>query len=300
MKNYNFEYRYIAQTNDELKKELTDKYHVNEFDIEDVFTETQLSKVERRPEYMYVALQFPEYAEDNRQFLAKEIHCFITDGSLLIIDKHNFKHIQQFDDWQATNQPTNLNSFQLFYEMFDFCINKSYRVIRKFNVEINQIEVDIFNFNSRPKDLLKDIMITKRNLVNFASIIQPLQAVVEEIQQKHIKAFENGDGLEAIDDSLDKIKKMVNNLKNFKEQVDTLSQTNENIIIRNTNDVIKILTIFNLFFLVPTTITSFFGMNIYFGWKIEDSGLGPLIGICLSILFLLAGTIWLIRKKKLI
>lgn len=54
---------------------------------------------------------------------------------------------------------------------------------------------------------------------------------------------------EAIDDSLDKIKKLINRLENFRETMKLLTETNEMLIARNTNDNIRRLTFINILLL---------------------------------------------------
>jgi magnesium transporter len=302
MAEYNFEYRYISFLDEEFRKELEEKYNIEELDIEDVFTDTQLSKIERRPNYMYVALQFPEFDKNQRHFTPKEVHCFVSKKYVLLINKNGYKHLEQFNQYRNSVFNYEPDSINMFYEMLDYCVKKTYRVVQKFKIEISQIENNIFSFENNFRDLLKEILIVKRNLIYFISIIYPLQTVIEEIQSKHIAFWDKEEGVEELDDSLDKIKKIVNNLKNFKEQMALLTETNESLTARNTNQVIKILTITNLIFLVPTIITSFFGMNVYFGWNEESQNLQdflPLAGILVLISTTTLGTIFVLKKARL-
>jgi magnesium transporter len=295
-----FEYRYIKKVDTYLKEELARKYGIQELDIDDVVTDTQLSKLEKRPDYLYVALQFPEYIKTNRHFVPKEIHCFVSNKFILIIDKHDFKHVQQFHNLKDSLLDYEPDSFNVFYELLDFCVKKEYRVLGKFKKEIDQLESDIFDFYDGSRDLLKEILIVKRNLINFTSIIFPLKEVINEIQTKHIAAFDKKEGIEELDDSLDKIKKILNNLANFKEQMTLLTETNESLIARNTNQSIRALTVINFIFIIPTVITSFFGMNVYFGWNEGQYNLFPLISIIIFIAIFTLIIFFIIKKKKFI
>jgi len=295
-----YEYEFISGLSENLKESLEKKYNLDELDIDDVFTDTQLSKLERRKEYLYIAMHFPEFDIQKRKFATKEIHCFVKKNSILIIDKHNYKHALLFNEKRDSYLKENSDGFDVFYEMLDFCVTQTYKVISKFKTEINKLENDIFRFqdNDSVKDLLQELLITKGNIINFISIIYPLQTVIEEIQHKHIRLIDNHEGVEELDDSLDKIKKIVNNLNNFKDQLKLLTETNESLIARNTNQTIKTLTIVNLLFLVPTIITSFFGMNVHFGWNTE-SGLLPIILILSAIILSTIIAFIVIKKKRL-
>jgi len=296
----NFEYKFFELLDESLKETLTNQYSVDELDVEDVYTNTQLSKVEQHSNYMYVALQFPEYNQSSRHFLTKEVHCFVSEKYLLVIDKHKFKHVGQFQEVVEAVMVEEEKSFYVFYEMVDFIITKIFRVMSKFRDEITDMENRLFSDRGShlvKKDLITDLEKVKRNLIDFVSIISPLESTIVELQTKHNKFVDN-EGVEWLDDSLDKIKKMLNNLINFRQQVDMIIETNEALIARNTNDTIKILTAVNLAVVMPTMITSFFGMNVYFGLDVNNPTFIPLIIIILTAIVSVVGIFVYFKKKK--
>lgn len=72
--------------------------------------------------------------------------------------------------------------------------------------------------------------------------------MLEDILRKNITLIDEV-SREAIDDSLDKIKKLINRLENFRETMKLLTETNEMLIARNTNDNIRRLTFINILLL---------------------------------------------------
>jgi Mg2+ and Co2+ transporter CorA len=72
--------------------------------------------------------------------------------------------------------------------------------------------------------------------------------LLEDILRKNITLIDEV-SREAIDDSLDKIKKLINRLENFRETMKLLTETNEMLIARNTNDNIRRLTFINILLL---------------------------------------------------
>jgi Mg2+ and Co2+ transporter CorA len=289
-------YVYIDGLDDTLRNTLETTYHIQSLDIEDIFTDTQLSKIEQRPNYLYIALQFPEFDKSKGQFLNKEVHCIISQEVLLVINKHEFKGLTQFNNLKNVVLQDNPGSFNIFYEMLDFIVTRTYKTISKFKQEITQIERDIFDFEDS-KDLVKDILIIKRNIINFASIIVPLDVLIRDLQSKRGTLI-TSEGIEKLDDSLDKIKKMLNNLNNFKEQMALLTESNEALIARSTNETIQALTIVNIIVLIPTVIASFFGMNIFFGWDPVQMNYWPLIVIITTMIGLTIATFIYFKKQR--
>lgn len=105
-------------------------------------------------------------------------------------------------------------------------------------------------------------------------------------------------GEEDLDDSLDKLKKLSNTLGNFHDTMSLLTETNELLIARSTNKTIKVLTVVNLFLLVPSVIVGFFGMNVYFGWSTDQESFSPVILILFSVVVLMIVGYLFFKKRR--
>jgi magnesium transporter len=278
-----------------VRQSLEQDFQIEELDIEDVFTNTQLSKIERRKNYLYVALQFPEYDKANQTFISKEVHTFLSHNFLLVVDKNEFKYCERFKNLLHRLVEDPEDHFEVFYEMVDFIITNIFRVIGKFREDIVNIEKDLFSFE-KSQDNLKEILIVKKNLINFMSTLTPLESALTDLQSRKISLIDE-EGKEMLDDSLDKIKKMLNNLRNFKEQLTLLTETNESLISRSTNQTLQVLTSISLIAVVPTFLASFFGMNVYFGWEVNQESWWPLIGI-ITIIALITLLLWHWFRQK--
>lgn len=281
----------INDLNFDLRQQLTNNYKFNSLDVEDVFTNTQLPKFELRETYIYIFLHFPEFDQQDKVYYNKELHCFLNSDQLLVINKNKMKNLKNF---LSTKDLQNLDTpFRIFYEMLDYLVTLSFKDIIKFKQEIFSIEREIFKFENT-QDNLKEILVLKRNLVYFTSTIHSLQIVIEDIQNKYGKTI-GTEGLEKLDDSLDKIKKIFSSLNNYREHLKLLTETNETLINRYTNDILKILTSFSILSLIPSTIAAFFGMNVYFGWN--NDSLWPLVGITLLTIMVTSFCYFFFRRK---
>jgi magnesium transporter len=181
--------------------------------------------------------------------------------------------------------------------MFDFILTKIFRVLGKFRNEIYEIEELLFD--DKEDDLLQEILTIRKNLTNFSSIIYPLEQFIIDLQTKYTKFIDNK-GVEKLDDSLDKVKKMLNNLVNSKDQIILLHEINETLLARSTNKTIKAMTALNIIIFVPSLITGFFGMNAFFGWFPEATNYTPLAIIIGLITMSTLGTYAYFRAKRLL
>jgi magnesium transporter len=290
-----FKYIYSVGLDEAYFEELVNDFEINHLDIEDVLTDTQLAKVEVRRDYMYVALQFPRFDKAKRLFLEKEIHVFIGKDFLIVINKHECGTTERFQQILQATSDEFQNPLQVFYEMLDFLVTATFRAIPLFKIEIATVEKNIFS-STNNVDMIQDIQILKRNLINYNSTIIPLSILIQDMQTRYNTRL-TPEGIEKLDDSLDKIKKILSSTQNFKEQMNMIADTNETLINRSTNQIIKRLTSISMLILVPNIITSFFGMNVFFGWQPEYDT-WPVLAICLSILASTLVVFLVLWKKK--
>jgi len=82
-----FEYYEYQGKDQELRDILESQFSVQEEDIEDIFSSTQLSKFEERKGYLYFALQFPSYHTEYQYIQIKQIHCIVNPKYLFVIDE---------------------------------------------------------------------------------------------------------------------------------------------------------------------------------------------------------------------
>lgn len=287
---------YFDNLTPEVRRLLLETYKIDDLDVEDVFTDTQLSKIEHRGNYLYVSLQFPQFNKQERQFEVKEVHCFVGHNFFIAINKNNFKDLNQFISYQDELAANYKTTFGLFYEMVDIFVTSLFRAIGKFKTEISTLEKNIFNFALKD-DLVTEILILKRNIINFESCVNPLLEAVYELETKY-KALIGDEGAERLDDTLDKLKKLQNNVLNFREQMTLLSESNDAQISRSTNQILKALTSISLIAVAPTFLAAFFGMNLYFGWPAESTSYYPLVFVVCTMFVSVVFMIWYFKKRN--
>ncbi len=272
-----------------MREKLTHEFHIESDDVEDIYSPTQLSKYEIRKKYSYFALQLAD-AEMTDRIATKQIHCLVSSHYLFVIDEEDFTGIKDFD--RIRNRLVthdNHNSFDLFYELLDISVTRMFTILQALHVRVKNIEGSIFSTSHLEDDHISQIQDVKKNIINFKSLLSPLSDMLEELTLKHTDLIDET-GKEAIDDSLDKIKKLVNRLDNFRDIMKLLTETNEMIMARSTNQTVRRLTLFNVLLLVPSLTAAFFGMNVHFGWfSVLSDQIWPLVTIIGMMILLTVG-----------
>lgn len=193
----------------------------------------------------------------------------------------------------------NYSSSALFYELLDISVIRMFRLLTVIQNRVRALEATIFS-ESTGNDQISEIQDIKKNIINFKFILMPLEDMFDELTLKHSELID-GTGKEAIDDSLDKIKKLVNRLDNFRETMKLLTETNEMLMARSTNQNVRRLTLFNVLLLCPTLVAGFFGMNVHFGWFTalsDNAAMSPLLTIIVAMVFITLATYHFFIWKK--
>ncbi|PKL36669.1 magnesium and cobalt transport protein CorA [Candidatus Peregrinibacteria bacterium HGW-Peregrinibacteria-1] len=238
-------------------------YKFHDLDLEDCLSKNQRPKIDEYEDYLFLILHVP-YRQHNGQIISHEINIFV--GLNFVITLHNdHKYLKKLFDKARKNKEIKEkymargNGYFLYMvinELFENC----FPILDEIGEQINDLEEDVFHF-SNSRDRLKEILMLKKDLINYRRIIIPQRSIIAQLEHKR-KDFLS-DNLEIyFDDIVDKIEKIWNNLENYQELTRSLQETHEAIISHNTNNVIKILTVFSVVMLPLTFVTGFYGMNL--------------------------------------
>ncbi|MDX9971096.1 MAG: magnesium transporter CorA family protein [Candidatus Gracilibacteria bacterium] len=277
---------------------LKKNYKFHKLDIEDCLSKAQRSKIDEYPNYLFSVLNIPIRKNSEKEIEKSQIYFFL--GKNFVITIHdNDKHILNLEKRLKTNKKLKANHMggspsYLLYMIIDGLFESVLPLLDDMQEDLFELEHEIFD-NSSSTDKLKDILALKKDIINFRRIILPERTLVVELDHKSRKY--DGEGLEVyFDDIVDKVEKIWNNLENMNEILVSLFETNESLTSHNTNNTIKMLTIFSVLIMPMTLITGFYGMNVK-GLPLAEHPLSTLV-ISLGFVFLALLMITFFRWKK--
>lgn len=240
------------------------KYKFHRLDLEDCLSEIQRPKIDEYENYLFLVLHFPEKARRRRQIDTSELNIFVGQNFVITLHNGNTVIEKVFEKCKkkrsVREEYMSHGSGYLLYMIIDDLFEAGFPLYDDLEKQLSDLEKDVFT-DDYSKDRLKDILGLKKDIINFRRIIMPQRAIVAQLEHKNKKFLPEKLDI-YFDDIVDKIEKMWNNLENLQELAVSLQETNESIISHNTNNVIKILTLFSVIMLPLTVITGFYGMNI--------------------------------------
>ncbi len=290
----------ITNPNEKDIGKLKRKYNFHELDLEDCLSENQRSKIDEYDDYLFIVLHFPYYDKRRKRIVIEEVDCFIGQDYIITLHDGRLKTMERLLNKckkdkslkkEYMGQGTGYFLYVMIRELFDDC----FPMLDDMDRSLTALERDLFETDTE-KDMVRDILWLKKDVINFRRIISPQRAVIAQLEHKN-KKFLPEDLEVYFDDVVDKIEKIWSNLENLKELTETMQDTNEVLISHQTNRVIKILTVFSVILLPLTLITGFYGMNVelpYAGYVNVDLWIiGAMLGIVLLMLVLFKLKRWL-------
>lgn len=291
----------IANPSQEFIQSLGKKYKFHELDLEDILSEDQRSKIDDYEKYLFLVLHFPVFDKRTGAIKVFQVNIFIGQKFIITLHDEDNKVINDLineckNKVKARREYMSNGTGFLLYEILARVFDNAFKIIDKIEDALTEVEKDVFDSSSEQKDMLKDILLAKKNINTFRRLIGPQRVVLASLEHKTKKL--SGDDLENyFDDIVDDMEKIWNNLEELRELAGFLQDTNESVLTHRTNNTIKVLTVFSVIMLPLTVITGFYGMNVQlpFSHMVETVWY-----ILVGMAFLIVAMMAVFKHKKLI
>ena len=289
----------IAKAGEKELKYLKEQFNFHPLDLKDCLPPLQRPKLIVQENYLFMILQFPFYNRQTREVMPSEIDLFIGPNFIVTHHLGDLPPIEEF--FQTVQKSERLqkkyftnNPAVILYEVLNKLLLYCFPMLNHINLDIDNIERQIFNGQNRK--IVKEILIVKRNIVNFRKTMQPHKNVIRKLISAATQFFSISKLNIYFNYLVENTKEVWDHLENYKDSIDALHNTNESLVNFKTNEIIKTLTIFSVIVFPLTLLAAIFGMNaINMPLVNLEYGFWNIIGIMLvgSILML-----WIFKKKK--
>jgi magnesium transporter len=263
----------LAPTTEEAQQ-LASRFGWHPLDVEDVLSRRQRPKVDvyagdetGRGGYLFTVLHFPVYDATVGRLNAGELDVFIGPDYIVTLPAVElrpvsllFRRAAESDEFR--DQLLTRGSGRLLYEVLDDLYDYCFPILDKIGFKLEQIDESIGE-DEGARGLVTDIHKVKQEIISYRKIIKPQRGTLRQLERQ-VERFLPEELELYFDDIVDASERIWDLLDNYKEVVEALEDTNESLISHQQNDILYILTIFNVVMLPLTFLTGFFGMNVHF------------------------------------
>ena len=244
--------------------QLAERFGWHPLDLEDVLSKRQRPKVDEYPEYLFSVLHFPAYDKAIQRLNAAELDVFLGSDFLITLPNAELLPVTRLfarcgQDEELRDSLFSKGSGYLLYHVLDDLFDYCFPILDKIGHKLDSIEDDMFE--KRAEEVVRDISNVKQEIISYRKIIKPERSTLR-LLERQIERFLPEDLELYFDDIVDAAERIWDLLDNYKEVVEALETTNEQVLSHRFNDVLRILTVFSIVFLPATLIASLWGMNV--------------------------------------
>ncbi len=247
------------------------------------------SEIEEYSQYFFVILHFPIFDRALRKSHPEELDVIITKDTL--ITSHNGKLSEHNKFFQICNECTDekliylgKGHIHLLYHLLDSLIDAQLPMLDRIAENIIQIEEKVFK--GQEQEMLREIAIVKRDIIEFRRIVKPQHSILETLNHKAYKLFGESfmknmerHSQEIIGSNI----KIWNTIENHKEMIESIEETNQGLLSHKLNEIMKFLTATSVILTPMAIIINIWGMNIG-GMPLTGNPAGFFIVIILTLL----------------
>ena len=254
----------ISRVSPEEMKYLEENFHFHQLHLADCLNPAQRPKLDVGKNYLFIVLTFPIYHRKTRQIISSEVDFFIGTNFLVTVHRNeltpliNFFNLCQISKSQQKKYFTG-NPSVLLHKILDCLFSHCDPILETLQSSIDSIEENIFRGYERR--MVKEILLVKRNIINFRRIMQAHESVIDKFIAKCELLFSIGQFTPYFLELKEKSGDIWDTLENLYQSIITLEQTNNSLISFRINDIIKILTTISVIILPITLIANIFSMN---------------------------------------
>lgn len=277
---------------------VSNNFNFHDLVVQELTRPTARPKAEAYDHYIYMVLHFPIFEEKEKVTHQREIDFLLTKNELLTFTYESIPPLENFlktclngkdcEELYGSKTPAHL-LFYILKELFDF----SLRQLDHVQENITRIEDKIFSGLER--DVVEDISIAQRDIINFRRALKPQHITLESLRQHGNELF--GKSLEPYFESIiGEYTKVWSLLENNKEALDALNENNTTLLNIKQNEIMKLFTILAFVTFPLSLLVSILGINTQNN-PIRNTGYDfwIIVGIVFAAII---GMLFVFRKKN--
>src|SRR5580765_5419006 len=232
-----------APTHDEAQL-LSARFGWHPLDVEDVLSRRERPKVDVYSEeesagYLFAVLHFPVYNAAVGRLDAGELDAFVGPNYLVTLPAVELRPVTRLFERCYTSEEFRRNLFsrgsgRLLYELLDDLYDYCFPILDKIGHKLDTIDEDLDEGHFQ--EIVRDIHKAKQEIISYRKIIKPERSTLR-LLERHIERFLPEELDVYFDDIVDATERIWDMLDNYKEVIEALESTNEQVLSHRFNDV---------------------------------------------------------------
>jgi len=253
----------IGRPNKGDMKELAQRFHFHELNLEDCLSKIQIPKIDRYSDHIFIILHFPVV---EREAVPKttQLAAFMGSNYLVTVHQGDLKPLNDVfqqcrQDDKQKQELMGRSAGYLFHSLVDALTDDLLNLIRKIVGNIDDIEDVVFD---EKVSAAGEISYIRRQITSLKRVAIPLRRTLTELTAKDIQRFSEEDLTLYFDDVKDHIDRAIETLEESRETIEIYKDTDSMHGTDKSNKILAILTIIFTLSMPATILSSLYGMNV--------------------------------------
>lgn len=239
------------------------KYNLHPLVVEEFSTPTLRPKAAEYDNALFLTIHVPLFDVNLKKTYPGELDIVITEDTLITAHDEEIWQLADFfaelkgsvkkrSDYMQDSPATLLR--HIIEMLLESCFPKLDHISRN----LDHIETEIFAGNE--KEMVLEISVVKRDILNFRRTLKPQRSVLESLIQRDYRLI-NRELKPYLQDLIGTNIRVWNSLESAKETIESLEETNNSLLSNKLDMTMKILTIFSAVMLPMTVYSNILAMS---------------------------------------
>ncbi len=252
---------------------LKNNFNIHTTILDELISPIQREKVEYFDNYLFLVMYVPVFHRTKKTTRSIELDILITENHLITV--HN-KPVEPLKDlikkcqgkFDLKSERFGSTTGHLFYLISEELLNFAERQLVHIGKNINQVEDDMFK--GMEHELIKEISIIKRDILDFRIAIRPLNKIFNSLANRGINFWpKKSDDLKIyFNDLIGDYEKIWGEIDNDTNIINALEDTHTNLLSNKTSTIIRTFTMLSFITFPAMLVAAVLQTNLADLWVI--------------------------------
>ena len=244
-------------------KYIQENFSIHPLAIEEFITPTIRPKATEYQNCIFLTIHIPLFDVKERTTYPGELDIAITGNTLITGHRHKICQLTDFFEklHRSKGQQRVYMSktpAHLLYHLLEILIESCFPRLDHIHKNIDDIERHVFNGDE--KEMVREISIAKRDILNFRRALKPQRSILESLAQMETR-FIPRELKPYYQDLIGTNIRLWSSLESAKETIESLEETNNSLLSNKLNMTMRVLTIFSAVMLPMTVYSNILAMS---------------------------------------
>ncbi|HCJ45386.1 MAG: magnesium transporter CorA family protein [Candidatus Moranbacteria bacterium] len=242
---------------------LQENFDIHPLAIEELATPTYQPKIVQYDSCLFLSIHIPLFDTEHRTTYPGELDIILTEHHLITSHRQSIYQLGKFMESLEKSSAKKKISFErtpmhLLHDIIEVLLDSCFPRLNHIGQKLDYIETQVFA--DKEKEMVFEISVLKRDILNFRRTLKPQRSILESIVQKN-HPFIPTDIKIYFQDLIGTNIRLWNILESQKETIEALEATNNSLLSNKLDLTMKVLTIFSAILLPMTVYSNMLAMS---------------------------------------